>query len=198
MFQIYNPVHCSAPSNTEVTCNVSQLYINEVRLKCLLRNLHRGKVRTKKNKCESGISVILVTRSNVHSSNQKTCIYIQDSMTFIQRLVQYSALLNLFYLCALFGMNLKFINTNKFPLFLALTDYCHPCHNRRRSSLRQIYLPQMTELSFEKMANAADELSKYSNRLICTNRGREQIQHIEKNCRSIHTTVQLCSQAVPS
>jgi len=53
-------------------------------------------------------------------------------------------------------------------------------------------IDDLTELSFVKMANAADELSKYSSFLIRNNRGREQIQHIEKNFRSIHTTVQLC------
>jgi len=69
----------------------------------------------KKNECESGISIILITRIIVHGSNQTTlihsCIYIQDSMTFIQSIVQYSALLNFFYLCVWFGMNLHFINT---------------------------------------------------------------------------------------
>jgi hypothetical protein len=58
-------------------------------------------------------------------------------------------------------------------------------------------IDDLTELSFVKMANAADELSKYSSLLICINRGREQIQPTGKNCRSIHKTVQLCSQAVP-
>jgi len=37
----------------------------------------------------------------------------------------------------------KFINTiHQFPLlFLALTDYYHPCHNGRCSSCRYILLP---------------------------------------------------------